>query len=179
MFFIARSLSHNWHNFKADIGFLDEFTSKPCSHIENSHFTPSYKQITTASSIQPKIMENSIAIGMAITTVGTKWYTTDQILTTFPFFTTFMPSFCNTVSSNFTYSFFLSYDMNDPFYTKELCITQFEELFYGYTAEHCTNRSNYQVQFVLCKVSKNNFIQWFIKTENGFSVLTIKLNVHS
>ena len=68
------------------------------------------------SYINCRRLEKSVAIGCAITTKNIGDLTRMTAKQALPLLRTFLPSFCSSISSGYTYSFYLSYDLTDKFF---------------------------------------------------------------
>ena len=97
---------------------------------------------------------HTVAIGLGITSRKSKWNTLKDIQTSFPFFRTLLPSFCETVSDKFSYHFFLAFDIDDPFFTKLSLLRKFQSNFVEFTRSKCSARSAYSLHFVRCAHSR-------------------------
>ena len=107
-----------------------------------------------AEQSRPHVLANSIAMGLGITSRRLKWENTQQLLSTFPFFKSFLPSFCKTVSKGYSYNFFLAYDHDDAFYNDIKQLTIFQQNVYDFIKNHCSQASNYSLHFVQCSHKK-------------------------
>jgi len=73
----------------------------------------------------------NIAIGGGITSAGGKNISVYNVATKFPFFITFIPSFCATCdgTSKVTYSFYLGYDWTDEVFSDSDFLLAFKNTF--------------------------------------------------
>lgn len=100
------------------------------------------------------IIKNSIAIGMGITSRKNRWRSENEILKTFPFFKSLLPTFCRTASKGFNYNFFMAFDKDDAFYTHRNNLFILQELYYSFVKKNCPNGSSFSIHFVQCSHKK-------------------------
>ena len=99
----------------------------------------------------------NVAIGLGITSLKSKWKTSVEINETFPFFHTFLPSFCDTAttSSQFHYTFFLAFDNNDTFFTDPSRRKAFQSIYQYNIDENCLAPVDHRMHFIKCNHSKH------------------------
>ena len=117
-------------------------------------FDTSGHRHTFARTASSQIVPRSVAMGLGITSKKSSWESRDKMVSTFPFFKTFLPTFCATASPTFYYNFFMAHDKTDPFFTKSENSKNFAEEFYKRLSVHkCPTTSNYSLHFVKCSHS--------------------------
>ena len=88
-----------------------------------------------------------VAIGMAITSVGT------DVLDKMPLFTSLFPTFCQTASLGYVYSFYLAYDFNDRFFNNQSVLQTWKERFSNFSRYNCSHLGPIEVTLVKCNHS--------------------------
>lgn len=109
------------------------------------------------NSKQP-VIPNSVGIGLAITSVKCGWSTISEMLTTFPIFHSLLPSFCQTASPGYAYTFYLAYDNNDAFFNIYNNRRIFRQLFMDLVATSCVRCALPELFLVRC--NHTNKVAW-------------------
>ena len=127
-------------------------------HLENNdvgltYETSGHRHVVCADGL-PCIVPRSIAIGLAITSFKSQWKTAEEVVSSFPFFSSLLPSFCETASRSFNYNFFLAYDKNDNFFTKPDNLQTFADAYKKIVTSKCPKESNYSLHFTQCVHAK-------------------------
>jgi hypothetical protein len=105
-------------------------------HLDDNLFG-SAAEIAPAS-VGDKPSAEVIAIGGGITSRGvSKIDDSADFAREFQFFTTFLPTFCVTASSNFVYRFYLAFDHNDPVFANPKTVKKFQQTFMSETSKQC------------------------------------------
>lgn len=95
----------------------------------------------------------TVAIGGGITSKGTNGLSEANIATTMTLFTVFIPSFCQTASPGFQYSFYFAYDQEDPLFSKQDFLNAFKTKFVESVQESCLWNLNVTIHTVQCSHS--------------------------
>ncbi len=92
----------------------------------------------------------SVAVGLAITTKGSKPLVSSPVGIKCPFFKSLMPSFCKTASQGYDYRFYLAYDAQDKHLKDNSFRETFLRAFTNYVTDNCTRNSSYSIKLVRC-----------------------------
>ena len=93
----------------------------------------------------------SVAVGLAITTKGSKPLVSSPVGIKCPFFKSLMPSFCKTASQGYNYRFYLAYDAQDKHLKDNPFRETFLRAFTDYVTDHCPRNSSYSIKLVRCE----------------------------
>ena len=103
------------------------------------------------SSNRSKYIGRRIGMGCAINmNILSKLMDPEVITSKSPFFNDLLPSFCDTASQNFSYTFFIGYDFNDRFLSKAENRIIFSKMFNQMREKKCNGTFEAQLRFVLC-----------------------------
>ena len=100
--------------------------------------------------LDPPVTGSKIAIGLAITTRSVRKVTLGDNLRNYPFYTSFLPSFCQTVSSNHRYYFYLAHDLDDVRFNTPSFRESWVNHFINYTNANCPRTSLYFITLIQC-----------------------------
>ena len=93
-----------------------------------------------------------VALGCAITSHTAHHHikSPHNLATRMPLLRTLVPSFCKTASQGFDYTFYVSYDIYDPCFSKEEYMIAIQRTFNAIVSNTCPSRSNVSMLFVRC-----------------------------
>lgn len=120
------------------------------------HFDDSYYD--TDVHINPyNISGFQIAIGCAITSHTSHHHTitTQNLAHTMPLLRTLLPSFCKTASPGFDYTFYVSYDIYDPCFSKNEYMQAIQNNFNKIVNTACPSNANVSMLFIRCHHNKH------------------------
>ena len=107
---------------------------------------------TPSKTLNDKVM---VAIGCAVTTRDMSQSELDNIGQSMAFFTTLLPSVCQTISKHYIYKFYLAYDQHDALFSREKSRELFQEIFNNMTEKSCPKGVNIGLNFVHCNHTGN------------------------
>ena len=93
----------------------------------------------------------SIAVGGGLTSKKITDVTEGNIAAKFILFFVFIPSFCRTVSSGFSYHFYFAYDHNDTVFNDDRLATAFKDAFRQIVRSKCPKNVMRSVRLVRCR----------------------------
>src|SRR6218665_122237 len=126
------------------------------SHFEDDNLGHTGEVVGEYSGISPYFVNHDfhnctvIAIGTAITSKGTSGISEQNIVSRLQVFTTFLPSFCSTVSSGYNFQFYFAYDKTDPVFTNPSLLQAFQKAFSSLLEKQCPKDMEAGIHFVQC-----------------------------
>ena len=99
------------------------------------------------------VSRKTIAIGGGITSRRLRAVNESNVGEKFVFFTSLLPSFCNTTSSQFTYAFYLAYDYTDRVFSNDRLYAAFVETFWRKIGQLCPENITIALRLVNCSHS--------------------------
>ncbi len=122
--------------------------------VRNTNIGLSYVEKTAEHIDTIKAKQNiSVAIGLAVTTKGAKPTNASELGINCLFLTSLLPSFCQTASKGYDYRFYLAYDKNDVYMTRDSFRRTFCATFRALAESHCPHNSSYSIHLVKCNHS--------------------------
>src|SRR6218665_2708654 len=157
----------NFWNDRPNSSNLDKHNSSTCttrfygnitvdSHFEDDNLGHTGEVVGEYSGISPYFVNHDfhnctvIAIGTAITSKGTSGISEQNIVSRLQVFTTFLPSFCSTVSSGYNFQFYFAYDKTDPVFTNPSLLQAFQKAFSSLLEKQCPKDMEAGIHFVQC-----------------------------
>ena len=104
-------------------------------YVENEYYSPSGKVL-------------SVAIGCAITCRKLNDLSSTNVGQKAPVIRTLLSSFCKTASGGFEYHFYLTYDHDDPYFTKDGALEAFRRTFMEIAEKLCTTETMMKLHLI-------------------------------